>query len=133
MLTHLLIDLINESTNGKIITVASIGHILGEINFDDINSDKRYNKYYAYFQSKLANILFSRELANRLRNTNIKVYCLHPGFVNTDLGRHLIGLLSCLTNLFNPIVLISPELGSQTTLYCALNVSQEFGHYYAYI
>ncbi|CAG2183675.1 unnamed protein product, partial [Oppiella nova] len=104
----------------------------GEINFGDIQSEKGYDKYRAYSQSKLANILFTRELAVRLAGTAITCYALHPGLVNTDLQRHLDGCLSVMFTLFNRIVQIDAELGAQTTHYCALepSLANETGRYY---
>jgi NAD(P)-dependent dehydrogenase (short-subunit alcohol dehydrogenase family) len=130
----LLVELLKKSPNARIINVSSVAHIRGEIQFDDIHMDKNYTSTGAYAQSKLANVLFSRELAKRLSNsnTNIKVYCLHPGLINTDLQRHLTGLLAFAYKLLKRIVQIDAELGAQTTLYCALSSSEESGHYYKY-
>jgi len=61
---------------------------MGKMNFDDLNSEKSYNSYSAYSQSKLANVLFTRELAKRLEGTGVTVNALHPGTVQTDLLRH---------------------------------------------
>ena len=135
LLTNLLVDKLKKSSNARIINVSSVAHIRGEISWDDINLDKSYNKYKAYSQSKLANILFSRELANRLTDTDIKVYCLHPGLINTDLYRHLNGVMSCIFNFSSKIVNIDAELGAQTTLYCALeeSISGETGRYYKWV
>lgn len=80
LLTHLLIDKLKKSKyQPKIINVSSIAYFGGRINFDDLNYDKNYDKNKAYYQSKLAQILYTKELAKRLRNSNIKVYVLHPG------------------------------------------------------
>lgn len=132
LLTQLLIDKLKKSSNARIINVSSIAHLRGEINFDDINLNKNYDKYDAYSQSKLANVLFTRELANRLSTTDIKVYCLHPGLINTDLYRHWTGCLAFITNAFNRIVQMDAELGAQTTHYCALedSLNEETGRYY---
>ncbi len=127
-------ELLKKSPNARIINVSSLAHVRGEIQFDDIHMDKNYTPIGAYSQSKLANVLFSRELAKRLSNsnTNIKVYCLHPGLINTDLQRHFTGILALAFNLFHRIIQIDAELGAQTTLYCALRSSEESGHYYKY-
>uniref|UniRef100_A0A672J6R7 Retinol dehydrogenase 12, like n=1 Tax=Salarias fasciatus TaxID=181472 RepID=A0A672J6R7_SALFA len=66
LLTYLLLDLIKKSTPARIVTVSSIGHTWGSIHLDDINSEKNYDKNKAYYQSKLANVLFTRSLAKRL-------------------------------------------------------------------
>ena len=67
-----------------------MAHKWGDIYFDDINWEKtEYNSSKAYGQSKLANILFSKELAKRLQGTGVAAYSLHPGVIATDLGRHI--------------------------------------------
>ena len=118
-----------KSSNAIIINVSSGLHMIGKIHFNNINlRNNTYNPFKAYSQSKLANVLFTRELANRLgKNSNINVYSLHPGIIRTELTRHNdIGpkLLSFL--------LLTVEMGSQTTLYCALEESlqNETGFYY---
>lgn len=80
---------IKKSTPSRIIVVSSIAHTRGKINYDDLNSDKNYDKSDAYNQSKLANLLFARELAKRLKDTNITVNSVHPGIVSTELMRHM--------------------------------------------
>ena len=131
-MTNLLINKLKDSPNARVVTVASIGHILGEIHFDDINLNNKYNKYSAYWQSKLANVLFTRELAKRLSHTNIKAYCLHPGLVRTELIRHMDGFLGCWVRFLHRIYVIDPVAGAQTSLFCALepSISEESGHYY---
>jgi NAD(P)-dependent dehydrogenase (short-subunit alcohol dehydrogenase family) len=72
----------------RIINVASSAHLFGHINFDDINSRKDYKPWVAYGQSKLANVLFTYELARRVPlSSRITVNALHPGVVDTELGR----------------------------------------------
>ncbi|XP_060658301.1 retinol dehydrogenase 14-like isoform X1 [Drosophila nasuta] len=125
LLTNLLLDLLKKSSPSRIVNVSSLIHSYGTINFDDLNSEKSYKPDTAYSQSKLANILFTRELAKRLEGTNVTVNALHPGVVETELMRHVA--------IFNnPIIgfLVSPlvwlifktaKQGAQTTLYAALD------------
>jgi NAD(P)-dependent dehydrogenase (short-subunit alcohol dehydrogenase family) len=89
LLTNLLLDLMKQSAPARIINVSSLYHIFGRISKNDLNSDKHYWRWLAYGQSKLANILFTRELARRLEGTDITVNALHPGAVNTELTRNL--------------------------------------------
>jgi retinol dehydrogenase 12 len=89
LLTHLLLDLLLQSAPARVINISSLYHIFGRINKNDLNSDKHYWRWLAYAQSKLANILFTRELARRLEENDITVNALHPGAVNTDLTRNL--------------------------------------------
>ena len=80
LLTLLLLDKLKQSKSiARIINVSSGMYSQGEINFDDINSEKSYDPFKAYSQSKLANVLFTRELAKRIKGTNIRVYAVHPG------------------------------------------------------
>ena len=90
LLTLLLLDLMKKSGPSRIINVSSLAHRFGTgvINFDDINAEKDYDPFAAYQQSKLANILFTRELSVHLEDTNVTVNALHPGLVNTDIQRH---------------------------------------------
>ncbi|HLF33340.1 MAG TPA: SDR family oxidoreductase [Cyclobacteriaceae bacterium] len=86
LLTGLLIDLLGRSTPSRIITVSSVANYKGLIHFDDPNLEKKYNGLTAYRQSKLANVLFTFELAERIKSRGIKANCLHPGIVRTRFG-----------------------------------------------
>ena len=88
---NVYILLITQAAPGsRIVTVSSMAHKWGDVYFDDINWEKtEYNSSKAYGQSKLANILFSKELAKRLQGTGVTTYSLHPGVIATDLGRHI--------------------------------------------
>lgn len=90
LLTNLLLDTLKKSAPSRIVVVSSAIYIFGSINKVDLNSEKMYSKVGAYSQSKLANILFTKELAKRLEGTNVTVNCCHPGVVKTELGRHLV-------------------------------------------
>jgi NAD(P)-dependent dehydrogenase (short-subunit alcohol dehydrogenase family) len=89
LLTNLLLDLMKTSTPSRIVVVSSEAHRITDINREDLLSEKSYSKLKAYGQSKLANILFARELARRLKNTGVTVNSCHPGLVHTNLGRHM--------------------------------------------
>ena len=83
-LTLLLMDKLIANGPGRIVNVASGAHMfIKEMNFDDLQSEKEYKTMRVYGQSKLANILFTRELSEKLEGKGITVNCLHPGFVNT--------------------------------------------------
>lgn len=81
LLTNLLLSTIKSSAPSRIINVSSHGHTFGKINREDLQSEKSYNKWTAYFQSKLANVLFTRELAKRIHGTGVTANSLHPGAV----------------------------------------------------
>ncbi|KAK7507085.1 hypothetical protein BaRGS_00001936, partial [Batillaria attramentaria] len=124
LLTMLLLDKIKASAPSRIVNVSSLAHVRGQINFDDLNTAKSYDPGVAYAQSKLANVLFTRELAKKLDGTGVTVNALHPGVVKTELGRHMNIFKSSISRaVFAPIswvLLKTPVQGAQTTLYCAL-------------
>ncbi|KAM4606706.1 retinol dehydrogenase 12, like [Polymixia lowei] len=132
LLTRLLIDLIKKSAPARIVNVSSMAHSWGNINLEDINSEKGYDKKAAYSQSKLANILFTRSLAKRLQGTGVTVYSLHPGVVQTDLWRHLNGPQQLVMKMVSPFTKNSVQ-GAQTSIYCAVEpaLENESGGYYS--
>ncbi|KAH8396958.1 hypothetical protein KR215_006815 [Drosophila sulfurigaster] len=125
LLTNLLLDLLKKSSPSRIVNVSSLAHIDGSINFDDLNSEKSYSPRKAYGQSKLANILFTRELSKRLEGTNVTVNALHPGVVETELMRHVTIFNNPIFGfLVSPLIWLifkTPKNGAQTTLYAALD------------
>ncbi len=88
LLTTLLQDMLDKSVQGRIINVSSIAHLKGSINFDNLQSKLQFIGFKAYAQSKLALILYTYELARKLKNTKITVNALHPGFVATNFGKN---------------------------------------------
>ena len=123
LLTNLLLDRLKKSAPSRIIVVSSSLHKRGTIHFDDINSEMEYDKRKAYSNSKLANALFSRELSHRLKGSGVNVYCVHPGFVATNLGRHVMS--SVVRTLLMPLAVQlgvkTAEEGCQTIIYCAVS------------
>jgi retinol dehydrogenase-12 len=100
---------------------------------DNLNSERKYNPIDAYMQSKICNVLFTRELAKRLAGTKVTVNALHPGVIKTELGRYLVdtyGLIAVpLQVLLYPIILWvfkSVPQGAQTSIHCA--VSEELNN-----
>lgn len=85
LLTNLLLELLTQSAPARIITVSSMVHASGEIRFEDLQMRRGYNGYRAYAQSKLANVLFTYELARRLEGTGVTANALHPGVIGTKL------------------------------------------------
>ncbi|MBN3322010.1 RDH12 dehydrogenase, partial [Atractosteus spatula] len=134
LLTHLLIDLVKRSAPARIINVSSMAHNWGRIQLDDINSEKSYDSARAYGQSKLANILITRRLAEKLqgRGTGVTVYSLHPGVVQTELGRHLGGTMQLAMKAVKPFSKTAVQ-GAQTSIYCAVaaELEKESGRYYS--
>ncbi len=84
LLTNLLMDVLSNNASSRIINVASNAHEGNGLNFDDLENRRHYREWTVYGQSKLANILFTYELARRLAGTGITVNAVHPGFVNTN-------------------------------------------------
>ena len=81
---------LQKSAPSRIVNVSSLAHERGKMDLDDINFEQQpYSRGKAYQQSKLANILFTRELAKRLEGTGVTTYALHPGVVATELARHI--------------------------------------------
>ncbi|XP_066538802.1 retinol dehydrogenase 12, like [Hoplias malabaricus] len=132
LLTFLLLDLIKRSAPARIINVSSMAHKWGNINLEDINSEKSYDKSKAYSQSKLANVLFTRSLARKLEGSGVTAYALHPGVVQTDLWRHLNWPQQAAIRLIKPFTKSSVQ-GAQTTIYCAVapELEKESGKYYS--
>ncbi|XP_041668020.1 retinol dehydrogenase 14-like [Cheilinus undulatus] len=121
LLTHLLLDLLKRSAPSRIVVVSSKLYKRGHINFEDLNSEQSYDKAFAYSRSKLANLLFTCELARRLECTGVTVNALTPGIVRTNLGRHVQVpvLAKPLFNLISRSLFKSPEEGAQTSVYLA--------------
>lgn len=122
LLTNLLLDMIKASSPSRIVNVSSEGHKIGAIYKDDLMSEKSYSKYKAYGQSKLANILFSRELAKMLEGTGVTVNSCHPGVVQTELGRHMNETVRkfVIQPLLSPFFK-TPWQGAQTQIYLAVD------------
>ena len=119
LLTNLLIDLLKKSSPSRIVNVSSEAHYRGTINFEDLNLANNYDGFKAYRQSKLGNVLFTYELAERLKGTGVTVNCLHPGGVNTKLGdAHTSGWVFWAWRLAKPFF-ISVKKGAATSIYLA--------------
>ena len=117
LLTTLLLDWMRAGS--RIVNVASGAHKAGKIHFDDINLCHGYNVVKAYSQSKLANVLFTRELAARLKGRGITVNCCHPGAVATNMGvDRETGFGKTVTGLLKPFFL-TPAQGAATAIYLA--------------
>jgi NAD(P)-dependent dehydrogenase (short-subunit alcohol dehydrogenase family) len=118
LLTNLLLPTLQASTPSRIITVASDAHSGATIHFDDLQwKTHRYRAFAAYGQSKLANILFTYELARRLDGQAITANTLHPGFVASNFGKST-PLMRFGVSLARPFT-ISPEKGAATPIYLA--------------
>ncbi len=120
LLTNLLLPLIEKSSEGRIVNVSSRSHYRGKIDFESFTKEKGYFVMKAYEQSKLANVLFSAELAERLKSKNITVNSLHPGVVKTDIGKKgTPAYIRWFWSLFTFLGGISVEDGAKTSVYLA--------------
>jgi NAD(P)-dependent dehydrogenase (short-subunit alcohol dehydrogenase family) len=133
LLTELLLERLRHSAPARIVNVASMAHkgARNGIDFDDIEGKRAYAAFGAYGQSKLANILFTRELAQRLQGSNVTVNCLHPGFVATRFA-HANTIYNIAMTLMRPFQR-SIAKGSQTSIYLCVSpeVAQISGEYFA--
>ncbi len=121
LLTVLLLDRLKESAPARVVNVASDAHAYaaGGLDWDDLGSERGYSAMKVYGRSKLANILFTRELARRLEGSGVTANCLHPGFVGSNFAKNngLLGRLGM--NLLRPFAR-SNEKGAETAVYlCA--------------
>jgi len=127
-LTGLLMPLLEKTKNARIVATSSIGHRMGNIDFSDINWEKRkYNSSKAYADSKLANLYFAYHLAEKLKAENkvVKVTAAHPGWTRTDLQRH-----SWYMRMLNPLFSQGPDQGVLPTLRAAFDPNAESGDYF---
>ncbi len=124
LLTHLLIDYLKASAPSRIVNVASGAHYGGEMNFDDLQFEKKYDGWKAYGLSKLANVLFTYELVRRLEGTGVTANCLHPGVVNTGFGNSGTAFFSFMFKLIKPF-LISETKGAETQIYLSTSPELE--------
>ena len=128
LLTQLLLPTLIETGESRVITVSSMLHQKGAIDFESFRGGDRYSAQKAYGQSKLANVLFALELAERLKHTSVTSNVLHPGGVATDIVRDMPWLIRKLLGL----IFISPEEGAQTSIMLATDPSLDTtsGTYY---
>ena len=119
LLTTQLLDLLRASAPARIITVASAAHQGATIDFDDLEGKKRFSGWKAYGQSKLANIMFTYELANRLLESDVTANCLHPGFVATGFAQNNAGWFAKFFAVMQRYMAITPEQGAETSIFLA--------------
>ena len=119
LLTNLLLERLQSSAPARIVTVSSGAQAMGSIDFDDLQGERGYRGQRAYNQSKLANVMFTYELARRLAGTGVTATVLHPGVVRTGFGAEdpgrVLGLMTPIARLF----MKTPEQGAATSVYLA--------------
>jgi NAD(P)-dependent dehydrogenase (short-subunit alcohol dehydrogenase family) len=118
LLTNLLLDVLVASAPSRVVNVSSAVHLRARLDMENLQNKVGFNGLSAYSQSKLANMLFTFELARRLEGTGVTVNALHPGYVESNLGKNNAGFLKPLAKLIH-IGGIPPEEGARTIVYLA--------------
>jgi len=131
LLTNLLLPKLTASAPARVVTVTSDAHSAARLDLSDPNLEHGWDSWRSYANSKLANILFTRELARRLDGTGVTANCAHPGVVRTGFGRESRPLLKLGITIATPFML-SPERGADTIVYLASSpdVAGQTGGYY---
>jgi NAD(P)-dependent dehydrogenase (short-subunit alcohol dehydrogenase family) len=116
----------------RVVTVSSGAHRMGRIQFDDLQSERRYDRVAAYGQAKLANLLFTYELQRRLAAKNAPTIAVaaHPGGSSTELTRNLPAIFKPAVTVLGPLMFQSAAMGALPTLRAATDVDVEGGQYY---
>lgn len=132
LLTGLLLDKLRQSTAARVVNLSSTTHHRAKLNLDDLQSTQSANMRNAYGQSKLAMLLFTYELADRLEGTGITVNAVHPGAVSSGFAKNLGPLIRTLSRAVYAVVGISPDEGADTILYlaCSPEVAGTTGKYF---
>ncbi|MEE8519838.1 MAG: SDR family oxidoreductase [Gemmatimonadota bacterium] len=124
LLTQLLEEELKASAPSRIVNVSSSAYKAARLNLADLQSERGYDAMRAYGNSKLANILFTYELARRLDGSGVTANCLHPGVVRTRIGRNAPPLIWLFFLVMKPL-LLSPAKGAATTVYLATSPEVE--------
>ena len=126
VLTNLLLKALANGAPARVVNVSSSAHwMFAKMDFEDINYEKRsYDKMGAYGQSKLANVLFSKELHNKVKDHGITTYSLHPGWISTELVRHDTSFI-LINVIVGSLYARTPVQGAQTSIYCAVEEGLE--------
>jgi len=131
-LTHLLLPLLRHSEPARIINLSSGAHNwVSEMNFDFNCDEGSYSVIKVYGYSKLANILFTRQLAKEVKGSNIQVFSVHPGGVQSNLGQHMPYPINHFASNGMQMVLKGTIEGAQTSVYCATEAVQDDLFYFA--
>ncbi|WNG55547.1 SDR family oxidoreductase [Archangium gephyra] len=132
LLTNLLLEPLRRAPQGRILNVSSGAHKIGSIHWEDPHLTRSFGTWRAYSQSKLANILFTKALAERLQGTAVTANCLHPGAVGTSLGVDRQTGFGKPIMAFLGLFFLTPEQGAETSVYLAASdeVASVSGEYF---
>jgi protochlorophyllide reductase len=131
-LTAELLPVLTNTAHSRIVSMSSMGHRAGSMHFDDLMFSKKYDRWRPYFQSKLANLLFTLELDRRLKKNGHHTLALtaHPGGSSTDLGSEGKGFSNTMMRTIVPVVTQSAERGAQPALRAATDPSVKGGEFF---
>jgi len=128
LLTNLLLGTIKNSSSARIVNISSEGHRQGKIDLTDLGFERGYFGMKAYGRSKLANILFTYELARRLEGTGVTVNALHPGHIATDIWKTNFGVIGPALKRIMGLFSLTPEEGAENSIYLATSPEVEGIH-----
>jgi NAD(P)-dependent dehydrogenase (short-subunit alcohol dehydrogenase family) len=134
LFTNLLLELLRRSAPARIVNVASAAHRVAKgVAWDDLERRRGYHGFRVYGETKLMNVLFTRELARRLEGSGVTANCLHPGVITSGFGKNARGLLGWATRHLGPLFLTGVEKGARTSVYLctAPEVAGVSGRYFA--
>jgi NAD(P)-dependent dehydrogenase (short-subunit alcohol dehydrogenase family) len=133
VLTDALLNSLKAADRARIVSTSSEGHRFATLDFDDLQGQRGYRGWRAYCRAKLANVLFTRELARRLAGTGVTATCFHPGFVASRFADETEGLFRPVFGFAKSLFAISPEKGAETLVYLATSqeVEGQSGGYYS--
>lgn len=133
VLTAALLPSLRAAGQARVVSTSSEGHRFATLDFDDLQGRRAYSGWKAYCRAKLANVLFTRELARRLAGTGVTANCFHPGFVASRFGDETDGAFRPVFGLAKSFFAISPEKGADTLVYLAASpeVEGRSGGYYS--
>ncbi|XP_045932402.1 retinol dehydrogenase 12 isoform X1 [Micropterus dolomieu] len=126
LLTNLLLDLMKHSAPARIVTLSSVNHKKGKVDFSHFHGENlTYHMDTVYNHTKLHNVICTSELARRLQGTGVTANSVHPGIVMTEVLRHYPFMIRLLFNLIGFFFFKSPEEGAVSSIYCAVAEEME--------
>lgn len=133
LMTKKLLPLVEKSNYKRIVNVSSSAHYGIDFEFDNLNGEKKYSGFDVYKKSKLANVMFTYELAKRVKDKGITANCLHPGFVSTNFGKNNNFLWRNVIRVAMWLTAINVKDGAKTSIHlaCSDEVKDITGRFFA--